>query len=106
MPTFIRKHEKQREVEGFIEVTARDWTEDELAKLRKDEPSRFFEVSESHAADVIRPQGNYQEVEDVATQAPADDARPVYESSERTGKAGSGKRTGSRSNSNGGSNRR
>jgi len=42
-----------------------DWTDAELAEMREKLPSRFFTVTESHAADVIRPQEKYQEVQDV-----------------------------------------
>lgn len=67
MPTFIKQKITQTEVETGVKVERRDWTEEELAQIRKELPSRFITVPESHAADVIRPQGNYQEIEDVPT---------------------------------------
>ena len=65
MPTFIKRkcvmaRQKGREVSLYP-----DWTDRELTDMRKQLPSRFITVSESHAAGVIRPQEKYQEVQDV-----------------------------------------
>ena len=69
MPTFIKRKcviakQKNREVPTYP-----DWTDEELTELRTTLPSRFITVPESHAADVIRPQEKYQEVQDVSVGA-------------------------------------
>lgn len=71
MPTFIKRKTKQIEHEDYIEVVRIQYTQAELRELYATEPSRFITVSESHAADVIRPQDNYQEVPDAITQQEA-----------------------------------
>lgn len=61
MPIFIKR--KFVTVDGSRTI-AKDWTNAELTKMRVTTPSRFLTVTESHAADVVRPQDKYQEVQD------------------------------------------
>jgi len=90
MPTFIkRKIIKQDDGEGGAISRPAPFNDAELMHLLDTEPSRFFEVSESHAHGVLRKSPHYQEVsEDVlnahraAELAEADagpDVRPVLE---------------------------
>ena len=54
MATFIKRLATEDET--------RDWTQEELVELWANNHSKFLTVTESHAADVLRPQGRYQEV--------------------------------------------
>jgi len=67
MPTFIKK----------IGEANRDWTHDELVTIYQGNPSRFITVPETHAADVLRPQGKYQEVDTDVLQVQAADVSVV-----------------------------
>lgn len=102
MPVFIKQRTDQVErKDGTFDVQRRDWTEEELAQIRKELPSRFITVPESHAADVIRPQGRYQEIEDVP-QPVAAPAEPVVEGTTKpVQKKQRTKRTSTRKVSNG-----
>ena len=60
MPTFIKKRTTNDPDRNRINFN--DHSLDELVSLYKEHRSRFIEVTESHAADVLRPQGKYQEV--------------------------------------------
>jgi len=61
----------------------------EVTRILTEEPSRVIEVPESHAAEVIRPQGKYQEVFD-ATPVVRGDAEVSRKQAQRPQRKGSG----------------
>ncbi len=68
MATFILlKRDQNEDEDGVITVSTRHHTVEEIAEMLGTDPSAFITVPESHAAQVIRPQGRYQEIEEHAT---------------------------------------
>lgn len=106
MPTFIKRKTKQIDHGDYVEVVRVNYTKAELKELRENEPSKFITVSESHAAGVIRPQDNYQEVPDAEDKTATHVSRPADTGGagpSQVGHSGSGR---SAKGSNGNGNRR
>ena len=66
MATFIKRNQIQDTIQTKDGPTTiirqKNWKTAELLELYRDNPGMFFEVTESHAQDVLRPQNFYQEV--------------------------------------------
>ncbi len=68
MATFILlKRDQNEDEDGVITVNTRHHTVEEIAEMLGTDPSAFITVPESHAAQIIRPQGRYQEIEEHVT---------------------------------------
>jgi len=61
MITFIKKNTTENPDTGAI--TYYEYSMDELCQLHIAKPSKFIQVTESHAEQVLRPQNHYQEVD-------------------------------------------
>lgn len=68
MPFFIKRNQVQDVIHTKDGPTTiirqKNWKRSELKDIIRDNPSTLFEVSESHADAVLRPQNQYQEVWD------------------------------------------
>lgn len=68
MITFIKKNTTENPDTGII--TYYEYSQEELQALYVAKPSKFIQVTESHAEQVLRPQNRYQEVDiDALTKA-------------------------------------
>lgn len=100
MPTFIRMRREQKVNKRTEEIVMVDnpYTDEEIAELRREHPNKFVTVPESHAADVIRPQANYQEVPDATDEQTRTDEAAKPARSHRSPAGRSGKGASSKSN--------
>lgn len=79
MPTFIKRY--------FDDDTGEylPYTDEELKDIHANNPGQFFDVPESHASQVLRPSGAYQEVGKHILSSPV----PRHATSNRTERHGS-----------------